>query len=321
MNKNGLYMGFMITGILVVLIYASYGMLNLGKEKPYYSVSVIVEDSSNDRWNAFKEGLEQGASENHIYLNIVSTTEIADYKEEWNIIARELENGADGIIIEMCDSADESSNLSSKAEEEAIVLIDTDLEAPSDNEFTVVATNAAKMGAAIAEAVINGEGTEDYTIGVLTGNQKKSSMQQRLQGFLDVIADTDAQIVWSFSEEELENTTLAVAMDQTMPDVIVALENDETERAVDFLLESRESQCRLYGEGRSEKAIYYLGKGMIEALVVADEYSMGYQSITEIAAQLEQMDKTVRNIEVGFVSVTREEMYNEDTERILFPVI
>ena len=48
-------------------------MVNQGKDDDYISVSVIVNDSSNTRWNAFREGLEQGAEDNQVHLNLVST--------------------------------------------------------------------------------------------------------------------------------------------------------------------------------------------------------------------------------------------------------
>ena len=60
MNKNRFYIGLLVTAILAVLVYASYGMVNAGKKETYHSVAVIVDDSSSDRWTAFKEGLEQG---------------------------------------------------------------------------------------------------------------------------------------------------------------------------------------------------------------------------------------------------------------------
>ena len=57
MNKNRFYVGLLVAAILAVLVYASYGMVNAGKKETYHSVAVIVDDSSSDRWTAFKEAL------------------------------------------------------------------------------------------------------------------------------------------------------------------------------------------------------------------------------------------------------------------------
>ena len=106
MNKNRFYVGLLVAAILAVLVYASYGMVNAGKKETYHSVAVIVDDSSSDRWTAFKEGLEQGDEEN-FHINVVSTSSFVNLHEECSIISRELENGADGVIVQLCgDDAD-----------------------------------------------------------------------------------------------------------------------------------------------------------------------------------------------------------------------
>lgn len=76
--------------------------VNAGKKETYHSVAVIVDDSSSDRWTAFKEGLEQGADEENFHINVVSTSSFVNLHEECSIISRELENGADGVIVQLC---------------------------------------------------------------------------------------------------------------------------------------------------------------------------------------------------------------------------
>lgn len=67
-------------------------------------------------------------------------------------------------------------------------------------------------------------------------------------------------------------------------DIVIALENSETERAVDYMQENQISvnNCVLYGVGNSEKAVYELDKGRIQALLVPNEFHMGYQSVKEL---------------------------------------
>ena len=74
MNRDRIYLGIVTAMIIMVIIYASYGLLNGGKEELHYSVSVVIDNSGSDQWNAFKEGLNQGANESGIYLNIVSAS-------------------------------------------------------------------------------------------------------------------------------------------------------------------------------------------------------------------------------------------------------
>ena len=112
MNRDRLYLGFVTALIVTVVIYASYGLLNSEKKDTHYVVSVIVSNSGSDRWNAFKEGLNQGADEAGLYLNVVSAPAFSRVEEEYGIIGRELENGADGVIVALCDTSDLGGRLS-----------------------------------------------------------------------------------------------------------------------------------------------------------------------------------------------------------------
>ena len=63
-------------------------------------------------------------------------------------------------------------------------------------------------------------------------------------------------------------------------DILITLGNAETETAVDYLQAdtSYKRQFMIYGEGCSDKTVYYLDKGIIKSLVVPNEFNMGYQS-------------------------------------------
>ncbi|MCD7868714.1 MAG: substrate-binding domain-containing protein [Clostridiales bacterium] len=339
MNRNRLYLGLVISVILAVIGYVSYEMLNAVREEPYYYVSVIVENSGSDRWNAFKEGLEKGTEGHNIYLNVVSTTEFAGMEEECCLLERELANGADGVIVEMCESEDRDGLFAAAVGDSAVVLVDTAM--TLTDPCTTVATDSRALGEALAQAVINGEGfsgetdggktgTEDaggdlsgVTIGILAGNQKKLSMQQRLQGFEEAVSQAGAEILWCVSEEEREMffAEAEQRMEEKTPDVVAALSNEELEAAIDFFLENSGLSCKLYGEGRSEKAVYYLDQGLVQTLVVPNEYYMGYESASAISRMLEEHNITSEEIETDFVTVTKEEMYGEEAQRILFPIV
>ena len=64
---------------------------------------------------------------------------------------------------------------------------------------------------------------------------------------------------------------------------------------------------RAYGEGCSEKTVYYLDKGVIASLVVPNEFFMGYQCVKELAEKINyHQDNGVTEDTVDFLSVTRE---------------
>ena len=104
---------------------------------------------------------------------------------------------------------------------------------------------------------------------------------------------------------------------------MIALENSETERAVDYMQENQISvnNCVLYGVGNSEKAVYELDKGRIQALLVPNEFHMGYQSVKELATKLEYHTAEMRNVTTGYLMVDREHLYDAENQKILFPIV
>ena len=102
MKKNRIYFGLLILALVVTIVWTSAGMLGVNKEEKKYSVSVIVNDSNNDRWIAMREGLEQAAKDDDIQLNYVSTGVFASEDEEKAY--QEIRNkfGTDVVKLSIC---------------------------------------------------------------------------------------------------------------------------------------------------------------------------------------------------------------------------
>lgn len=319
MNKNKIYFGAVLLILLVITVWAFYGMFNTGKAKEVHNVSVIVDDSNNDRWIALHEGLTQAANDYDIDLNFVSTGEFKTVEEEIALINREIDNGAEGVIVQMVSSIEQEQALEEISTRAAVMLLETDV-MPEDVYALTGADNTA-MGAALAETIKAdmGDALVGKKVGILCGNQKQTAMQQRLDGFKTGLCDTGAEIAWVIdcaNDESADSDTIQRAEEV---DIVAALENDETEHMVDAL--QRNGRTRLYGVGCSEKAVYYLDKGVIHTLVVPNEFNMGYQSMESLANRLRYRLAQAESCEVEYLVVNRESLYAEDNQKVLFPIV
>ena len=174
MKRNRISGFLFLLVILAVIGYSAYGMVNQGKDEDYISVSVIVNDSSSGRWDAFRAGLEQGAEDNHVHLNLVSTGTFRNSKEEQTIVARELEGDADGVIVAPYSS--EAGAILPSEPAKPVVLVKTGIE--TDKLFTTVMPDNTKLGKSLADAVIEDNAVK---VGILSGNQNQLGMKQRLK--------------------------------------------------------------------------------------------------------------------------------------------
>lgn len=322
MNRYRFYRGMLVLFLaLIGLWIIQKGHADSRQESERYIVSVIVSDSNNDRWIAMKQGMEQAAGDCHIDLNIVSTGPFETLEEELDVVRREIANDVDGVILQMVSSEQVYEALEELFTKEAVIFLETDIE-PEEYFASVVPDNIG-IGAALADCILKdyGERIEGKNIGILGGNQKQISMQQRLSGFVEQMKESKAEIAWVLdaeSESTIEEQEMLASID-----LLVALENAETERAVDYLLEvsPETKRCALYGEGISEKAVYYLDRGLIKSLVVPNEFHMGYQSVREINRQLSSSPMIGQSSQVGFLVVDKENLYEVDTQKILFPIV
>lgn len=321
MNRRRFYgaMGFFVLASLSLWILNK--VWRMGQEEEHYLVSVIVSDSSSERWITMKQGMEQAAKDCQINLNLVSTGPFLSLGEELAVIRREISNGADGVIVQMVSSEDVYEELEQILEKEAVVLLETDIE-PKECFASIVPDNTG-IGEALADSIIQDYGIEleGKRIGILGGNQKQIAMQQRLSGFTAHMEEKNAQILWVLDRSEADDIAEKEASDPV--DILVALENAQTEWAVDYLQETQGTFkfCRLYGEGISEKAVYYLDRGVIASLVVPNEFHMGYLSVKEIHRQLSYPTTKGESSEVDFLVVDKENLYEAENQKILFPIV
>ena len=313
MKRNRVSVILFLIIIISVIGYSAYEMVNQGKDEDYISVSVIVNDSSNVRWDAFRIGLEQGAEDNHVHLNLVSTGTFQDAQEEHTIVKRELDGDADGVIVDPYSS--EKDIILPTESAKTVVLIETGIE--TDKLFNSVMTDHVKLGKSLADAVIKDKAVK---VGILSGNQEQLGMRQRLKSVQDALAEAGIEISWILSEKEFNKKIRSMeyfADHQT--DTVISLENNSTEKAVDILLNDDSISWKLYGEGRSEKLIYYLDKGLIQELAVPNEYYMGYQSMVLAAQSIRYYTDKTEQADVEFYMISKENLYDEETSRILFP--
>ena len=60
---------------------------------------------------------------------------------------------------------------------------------------------------------------------------------------------------------------------------------------------------------------------MITALVVPNEFNMGYQSMRSIAKQLQYKLSSADSEQVDSLVVKKENLYDEENQKILFPIV
>lgn len=322
-NKN---MFILLVAILlvVVLLASTSALVMSGIGETPTKVSVVIDDSSSGRWSSFLAGMEQAAKDTGVKVNVVSTSKNMTVKQQSEIINDEISAGADGVILQVTSSQGTAEMISDISRKAVLLLVDTSAEMDVDVEgrSACIQVDNVELGRALANEVriALGNDLRGQSIGIIAGNQKQYSIEERLQGFNENIESSGAKILWTDNSIINVSDKIALRQENAKADVLVALDNSTLEAACEFALK-QENPPYIFGEGNSIKVVSYVDDGIITSMVVPNEYYMGYQSITAVARRVENKLTPMENETISFRVVNRENLFDENNQRMLFPVI
>lgn len=319
--KNSKKLFILLEALLVIMIIVLVSVMLWGKDgKNPYKVSVIIQNSDDNQWAAFKYGLRMAAEDMGIELFIVSTGGALTVEEEKNAIEWEIDNGADAVIVQPVPGAATEEMLKKIENKVPVMLVEYTATKNKDISMlpTVEPDNYA-MGAALAEELLkdyNGN-IEGKTLGILAENDDSEAAVNRAMGFRDGLEHTGAQILWSLPESS-EGDGEKSLDSQPKVDFVIALDDVSLTAAGSYSAAKNLHGALVYGIGNSTEAVYYLDIGNAECLVVPDEFNVGYQSLSEISESLGSYFRNMQDITVSHTVLRRDTLFSKENQEILF---
>lgn len=296
---------------VLVLILALMMFLEKRWNEPRL-ISVIVQNSDDSQWSAFRYGLKMAAQDEGVELFVVSTGDGMDMEEEMEIARREIDRGAHALIIQPAAGADTHKLLNELEQRVPVVLVES--AAPKERDASVlpaVEPDHYAMGRSLAEELLkdyNGK-IDGKSFGIVTENAGSEAGMKRQQGVLDVLRSAGAHISW-FAQNSLES--------QPKVDVVLALDDSSLTAAGEYAAANNLHRALVYGIGHSTEAAYYLDTGIVACMVVPDGFYMGYQSLTQAAAYCQSFFYQGQDYTVSHTVIYREELYSKKNQELLF---
>lgn len=320
--NNRLFYRLLIIILGIVIVFSSVMLILSRRDKDVINVSVILRNSDDDKWLAMKTGMEQAVSDNNVRINIVSTDRFLDPSDEITLIEREISNGADAIIMEPVDNVKIKEYLQSNSGRVQFALVDSGID--PEGLYTTVRANDIEIGRSIADAVYADYGTDlsGKKVGIVAGLKDQQSTIERLEGFYNRLAELGIHYNQSFllysgkgDEEILKNN-----LTYTFTDVVVCLDSAETGMTAEKMVELGKTTA-IYGQGYSEKNVYYLDAGNIKKLVAVNEFNMGYLALESVLKVGRHRLGNSKDINVDIFTVDKENLYDEDIQNLMFPLV
>lgn len=312
----------MRTVLLALIIGGTILSASSRREEPKKITLVLkIIDSSNDFWSSFIQGAEMAAKEYGVTLTMSAPNAETKYEEQGLLIEEAIESKPDAIVLVPAHYT-ETQKYAKKIEDAGIPLILGDSMMEEVEGSGVVATDnveaGRKMGRYIAENFedIQSIGIVGHVKGTSTATERELGLREGLGELEEKVADV------VFCDSDYRKAYLVTReMLERYPSInVIAGLNEYSSvgaaRAVNEL--GLKGKIRMVGFDSSIKEVEYLEDETFSAIVVQKPLNMGYLCV-EKAVRLLNREKISKVVDSGSVLITKETMYTEENQKLLFP--
>ena len=137
-----------------------------------------------------------------------------------------------------------------------------------------------------------------------------------------MVEDVDRITIWKRKENEADIRSMLFLqreLTEEAVDVVVALDTSSTEAIIDAV-ENLDKEVQIYGIANSDKAVYYLDNGILDALGYQNEFSIGYLGVQELMGEVHFEHEEYRQM-IAYRVVTKKTLYETDNQKMLFPFV
>ena len=318
-----------ISIILFLLVVLSFLLLLSDtllseKDKKIYNISIITRGRTSESLTIMKEGIDQAASEVNANISFITLSEENSVEEQKELITREIKNKADAIIISPVDYEKMAEPIENAMKKVPVILIESTVK--SEQVLSNISCDNYKIGVSLAEEMVQ-MGNTRSNIAIVKNNLECSSVKERYDGFMSVMKNTENSCTfWEISGQKQvtyyneaknfikENDVDAVVtFDAGILELIAEAKKDLS------IVNKEKASVEIYGTGSTSKIISFLEDKVINATAMQNEFNIGYLGVKTAVGMINR--KHIDNGTISSTVINTQNMYSEDNQRLLFPLI
>lgn len=279
-----------------------------------WEVSVIFRDADSTAMSAARQGMEQAAVDMDVELRLLNLSADGQADEQREILEREVENGADGVLLIPADR----DALASAVKEASVPVVTMETDMAADGAAGYVSVDNTALGEALGTMTLNGAPEGSAVILVNTAPEA-TGISDRVEAAARVLegAQRRVYICRPGQEGELEEA-LEATVEKWSASAVVAFDTSALEHAARTLAQLEEAPL-LYGAGSSAAIAAYLEQGTITAVAARNEFAAGYLAVEMLVNAINGTAGPRAQL-LEFSVVRKETMYEPEHEKLLFPV-
>lgn len=334
MKRRKYWIIIVIAALCLVIALMSYSYIIQGhQQQKKIAVSIIVHSDSAERWENFRQGIQQAAIDLNATINFITMSDDVSAGKQISLIRREWSNGTQGMIISAFDSEKIGETIAEVSAQIPVVMAETDVSVEVERKLEYISADNAVMGEKLAKLIMEAHNNQ-IPVYILKVNEQRSSIQEREQELAASLTANGYTIhYWQPGEGDF-NLALLVQkmMKESEPGVVAALDETTLEGVLDGAAGYRQTEeaaddhstwkMQVYGIGSTSKIVYHLNQGNLEGIVFQDEYHMGYTSMVQLLSQIASgTDRGTAGKSIESYAAQRQTLHQPEMERLLYPII
>lgn len=293
-----------------------------GQDPPpeIHQISVIVRGRGGDSWESIRQGADQAASEMNVDLSFITLSEENNSSQQISLLQREIDAGADAIVLSAADSAALAAPVESAAEKVPVICIETSVDSQAVSSY--ISADNYEMGLQLGEEII-ASGNARKRLAVVDSSLQCGSVAQRRAGLMHVLGRIGGEIdVWTLPDDDPAKASrmLVSRIDKKTADVIVTLDTNALELAAQAVSDTQARYLDLFGIGSTGKIASFIENDVVTATVVQNDFAVGYLGVKAAVDSIQGRIPKANTV-VGHQVVNWSNMYDPEVQRLLFPFI
>ncbi len=310
-----------LTAILLIFTHQNAPISFQPVEK--YNIRIILKSSAPTPafWRIVEQGVDVASKEFEVSCQVTAPKSEIDVEGQIKLVEEAIAQKPDAIVLAAADY-DRLAGVCKKAVEQGIRLITVDSDVNYDKKSCFVGIDNYELGKKLAQQVDLLIGPEEQ-FGVIGHVSTVFTAIERRQGLLDNVRNADrrlADIQYCNSSEELAKQQ-TIEMLQKYPSIrcMVGLNESSAVGICKGLTElGLAGKIKVVACDSSTQLIQYMEMGTVQVFVVQNPFNMGYVSVKQ-AVRILQGKKIDPAFDTGSVVVTRENLYTQENQKLLFP--
>ena len=154
------------------------------KQDETIQISFIARGKKTESWSTIEQGIEQAANDLNVEITPIYLSSENDASEQISLLNREVQNGADAVLIAPANSEDLRAPIEEAQKHVPVVAIESTVAGMETLPY--IGCDNVSLGQALGEEILasGGKGTK---VAILQNSLSCSSVKERYRGVLEVL--------------------------------------------------------------------------------------------------------------------------------------